>query len=62
MRRQQLVLLERAAAVFEEALAGGVALDSTVCNTFISAAGRASQLPRAFRALDQMRASTHFLL
>ncbi|KAK9820618.1 hypothetical protein WJX72_012335 [[Myrmecia] bisecta] len=54
-RRTQLVLLERAAAVFGEMQAAAIKPDLPVWNSFITAAGRAGQLQRAFQALEDMQ-------
>ncbi len=55
-RRQSLVLLERAAGVLGDMRAARVRPDRAVWNAFITAAGRAGQLQRAFQALEEMQA------
>lgn len=47
-RRQQLVLLERAFALVEDAKAARAPTDAAVWNALVTAAGRAGQLQRAF--------------
>ncbi len=53
---QSLVLLERAAGVLGDMRAAHVRPDRAVWNAFITAAGRAGQLQRAFQALEEMQA------
>lgn len=54
-RRLQLVLLERAATVFNDMEKARIMPDSVIWNAFIAAAGRAGQLQRAFDALNRMQ-------
>ncbi|KAK9866117.1 hypothetical protein WJX84_009157 [Apatococcus fuscideae] len=56
-RRLQLVLLERAASIFDDMEKAHIMPDSVIWNAFIAAAGRAGQLQRAFDALTRMQAS-----
>ena len=56
-RRLQLVLLERAASIFDDMEKAHIMPDSVIWNAFIAAAGRAGQLQRAFDALTRMQVS-----
>lgn len=47
-RRQQLVLLERAFGLVQDARAARIPTDAAVWNALVTAAGRAGQLQRAF--------------
>jgi len=53
-RKTQLVLLERALGVVDEALSAGASLDAPAWNALLLCAGRAGQLQRAFEVLDRM--------
>ncbi|KAL4443545.1 hypothetical protein ABPG75_011282 [Micractinium tetrahymenae] len=53
-RRQQLVLLERAFGLVQDARAARIPTDAAVWNALVTAAGRAGQLQRAFEVLEDM--------
>lgn len=54
-RKEQLVLLERAVMVMDNAMKAGVFLDAPVWNALLCCAGRCCQLQRAFQILDDMQ-------
>jgi pentatricopeptide repeat protein len=55
--REQLVVLERAFQVLQQALDGGVHLETPVWNALLICAGRCRQLQRCFEVLDLMTAA-----
>ena len=60
-RREQLVLLERSAAVVADMRVAGIRPDRPIWNALITAAGRAAHLERAFHALEDMQVGREWL-
>lgn len=54
-RKEQLVLLERAFGVVQDALSMHVPLDAAVWNALLACAARSNQLERSFEVLDMMQ-------
>lgn len=58
-RKDQLVILDRAFQVLQDAMDSGVHLETPVWNALLMCAGRCRQLQRCFEVLDLMTGELH---